>query len=395
MAKQNRRKKKRGRAGSIALFVVEMLVLAVLIAGVYFYARVNAGLRNLTTAHNTPADTTTESGQKIEMDQNVDNVVINPEVQAARVMEGYRNIALVGIDAREETDFDYTNSDTMIICSINNDTGEVKLVSIFRDTYLNTDPSTYDFQKANAAYCNGSIRQFLSMVNANLDLNITDYVIVDFKAVAVLVDDIGGIEVEMTRDEVINMNDYCVETSQVTGMGYNPLPEEAGVYSLNGVQAVSYSRIRYGGGNDMKRARRQRLVIAKIVEKVKQGGLSAMNAVINDVFPLCKTNLSNAMIVQMAAQMIGHYEITATEGFPFVYSWSDQVNPEFVVPVTLTENVKQLHKFLFNEDDYQPSQTVQDYNYAIVTSTGLGEDDIEAARIASTPVNTGSESDRI
>lgn len=391
MSNYPNRKKRRRKKGSIVLFVIELLILAALVIGIFIYAKINQGLHNIGASSNSTAASTVS-----DENLNTDNVTVNSAATVDKVMKGYTNIALLGIDARDTDDFDYCNSDTMIIASINNDNGEVKLVSVYRDTYLNIDGDNYDFQKANAAYCNGSVKQFLSMLNTNLDLSITNYLAVDFKAVAVLVDDVGGISITMTKDEAVNLNNYCVETSKVTGMTYEKLPEADGTYTLNGVQAVSYARIRYTAGNDMKRTQRQRLVIEKIVEKARGQGMGAVNEIINDVFPLCKTNLSNAMIVKMAAQMIGYYAIVNTTGFPFEYLGdSPYINSEYLVPVTLATNVKELHKFLFNDDNYTPSETVLDYSYQMEQNSGYTEDDIDKAKAASVIPAAGSEADSV
>ena len=381
----NHRRKKR-KKGNIIFFIIELLILAVLVLGIFWYAHINQGLRNIGTSDSAAVSQ--------DSNQNTDNVVVNSAATVDKVMQGYTTIALVGIDARDTNDFDYSNSDTMIIVSINNDNGEIKMLSVYRDTYLNIGDG--DYEKANAAYCNGSVNQFLSMLNTNLDLSITNYVAVDFKALAVLVDDVGGISITMTKEEAVHLNDYCEETSKVTGMDYTPLPEEAGTYDLNGVQAVSYARIRYTAGNDMKRTQRQRLVIEKIVGKARQQGIGAIDEIINDVFPLCKTNLSNSMIIKMAAQMIGYYDIVNTSGFPFAFlSDSPYVNSEYLVPVTLEDNVKQLHQFLFNDDSYQPSETVAEYSYAIEENTGYTADDESKAQQNAVVPAAGSEADSV
>ena len=164
---------------------------------------------------------------------------------------------------------DYTNTDTIIIASINNDTKVVKLVSIYRDTYLNIGEDRYG--KANAAYANGGYKWAINMLNQNLDLDITDFVTVNMNALVEVVDALGGFDFDLTDEEVVHMNNYCVGTSEITGKSYERIePEVAGTYHLNGVQAVSYTRIRYTAGNDYKRTERQRELIAKIVAKAKK-----------------------------------------------------------------------------------------------------------------------------
>ena len=375
------KKKKRRR---IILFSIEIAVIAILAIGVFVYAKVNSGLRNIGSASSD------------DPNQNTDNVIVNEEAAVDKVMSGYTNILLVGIDAREEDDPDYCNSDTMVIMSINNSNGEVRLLSVYRDTYLNVDPSGTQFEKANAAYCYGSITQCLSMINANLDLSITDYVIVDFNALSTLVDDVGGIDIDLSEQEIVHLNNYCQETSEVTGKSYEELPEVAGTYTLNGVQAVSYARIRYTAGEDMKRAQRQRLVIMKIVDKARASGLSGVNAIINDVFPLCKTNISNAMLIKMAAQMISYYAIVDTSGFPFEFrEESPYINEEYMVPVTLEQNVIELHQFLFNDDDYTPSETVKNYSQIIIDDSGFDESDRDGAIDSGNIEAAASEADNV
>lgn len=375
------KKKKRRR---IILFSIEIAVIAILAIGVFVYAKVNSGLRNIGSASSD------------DPNQNTDNVIVNEEAAVDKVMSGYTNILLVGIDAREEDDPDYCNSDTMVIMSINNSNGEVRLLSVYRDTYLNVDPSGTQFEKANAAYCYGSITQCLSMINANLDLSITDYVIVDFNALSTLVDDVGGIDIDLSEQEIVHLNNYCQETSEVTGKSYEELPEVAGTYTLNGVQAVSYARIRYTAGEDMKRAQRQRLVIMKIVDKARASGLSGVNAIINDVFPLCKTNISNAMLIKMAAQMISYYAIVDTSGFPFEFrEESPYINEEYMVPVTLEQNVIELHQFLFNDDEYTPSETVKNYSQIIIDDSGFDESDRDGAIDSGNIEAAASEADNV
>ncbi len=384
MANQKRKKKKK-KKGNVILFIVELIILAVLVIGIFLYAKLNEGIRKI------GSETTKTTS---DANANTDDVVINSEVTNDERLQGYTNIALVGIDTRETNQIDYANSDTMIIASINNDTMGVRMVSLYRDTYLNIDPENWKFEKANAAYCNGSAKQFLSMLNANLDLNVTDYVVVDFTAVAKLVDDLGGISVYMTKQEAVHLNNYCVETAKVTGGSYTPLEpsEEPATYDLNGVQAVSYARIRYTAGNDPKRTQRQRLVIEKIIEKAKEKGLSSVQNVINDVFPLCKTSFSSAQIIKMASQMF-NYNIEYTSGFPFEHIEDNIGDMDCVIPVTLADNVKELHKFLFDAEDYQVSSKVQQYSDEIENVSGYGESSRDKAAANSVIQDAGGEAD--
>lgn len=285
--------------------------------------------------------------------------------------DGYMNIAIFGNDKRPE-DTGNARSDCMIIASINNDTKEVKLVSVYRDTLLKIDDNTYD--KANAAYAEGGPEVAVNMLNRNLDLDIQDYVSVNFLAVAEVVDLLGGIDLDLTDEEVVHMNNYCVETSKITGKDYKKIePEVAGTYHLNGVQAVSYSRIRYTAGGDFQRTSRQRLVIEKLAEKAKKADLSTINKIIDAVFPEITTSFTSGEIVKMAAGMM-KYSIGDNEGFPM-----DNQTPEsipgyrgsYVVPEGLEENVVKLHKFLFPDEKYTPTDTLKEISDHIANATGI------------------------
>ena len=165
---------------------------------------------------------------------------------------GYTNIALFGLDSRGKSLGKGNRTDTIMVASINNETKKVKLISVYRDTMLKQNGEHYD--KANAAYSVGGPETAVNMLNENLDLDIQDYVSVNFLALADVIDMVDGITVKMTDEEVVHMNNYCVETSKVTGKKYKKIePAVAGTYKLNGVQAVSYARIRYTAGGDYKR----------------------------------------------------------------------------------------------------------------------------------------------
>ena len=365
MAKQHKKKKKGGRI----IFLIEILVLLLLIGGIFLFAKVTNTFDKFYHSDENGAE---DDRPIVEPD-----IEVNPGVLENDDLATYRNIALIGLDTRSGN-LERALSDTMMIASINNETQAVRIISVYRDTFLNVGEQGYT--KANAAYSYGSSSQLLSMMNRNFDLAVTDYVVVDFNAVAQLVDDLGGISVTMTGDEVTHMNNYCVETSEVTGRSYTRIePEVDGTYNLNGVQAVAYSRIRYTAGNDFKRAQRQRLVLEKILEKAKSQGLKSFSSIADDVFPMIKTNLSKSDIVKLGSQIFG-YNLEKTGGFPFAFTLDNVNGGDVIIPVTLSENVKELHEWLYDETDYTPSQTVEELSQGIINMTGYGEDYIEHAK---------------
>lgn len=342
------------------LFGIEIFILLILIGGVFIYAKL--GKMNFT-------------------DLDFSKIGVNTGVSDNNVMKGYTTIGLIGLDGRDGELKSGARSDTMIIASINNDTKKVKLVSVYRDTYLRIGEDSEgngQYDKANAAYKKGGPEQFLSMLNTNLDLNVTDFVSVDFQAVAEAVELLGGIDVELKEEEVVHLNNYCVETSKVTGMDYTPLEEKAGVHHLNGAQAVSYARIRYTSGNDFRRAARQREVIYKIVEKAKNSDIATLSKILDKVFPKVYTSFTKAEILQMGMSMMS-YDIEDQTGFPFDHLYGERVKDamgglDVVLPVTLESNAIKLHEFLYPEDSYTPSDEVKAYSQRIVDKSGFGDE---------------------
>ncbi|MDR1017623.1 MAG: LCP family protein [Lachnospiraceae bacterium] len=286
----------------------------------------------------------------------------------------YTNIALFGLDSRDGQLKGGVQSDTMIIASINNKTYEVKLVSVYRDTL--TFQSNKRYEKANAAYNMGGPAGAVALLNRNLDMDIKAYASVDFRAVTDAVDALGGIDVKMTAEEVKWMNGYATETSKVVGQKKPALIHGAGVHHLNGVQAVSYARIRYTNGNDMKRAQRQRIVLQKIFDKAKKSNFLKLSKAVDKIFPKVETSLTIKDMLGIAAHL-NKYKIASQHGFPFECTTSENVSGHpgsYVVACGMEKNVKELHKYLFDDEKYEPSPKVKAINNDIINMTGIGPD---------------------
>lgn len=354
--------KKKKKQQKMILLVVEIVVLLILAIVLFVWLKFS----------------------KIERDNSFSrgNINVNEDIpeQSVEIMQGYTTVAIFGLDNRSTGNLSSGNSDVIMIASINNDTHEVRLVSVYRDTYLDTGSGK--FRKCNAAYASGGPEQAINMLNANLDLDITDYVTVDFNSVVEIVDAVGGVEVEVTDQEAAYMNGlepgtgYINEVAEVSGkMDEAILLDGAGTYTLNGVQACAYARIRYTVGSDFKRTERQRLILSKVVEKAQKSDLSTVNKIIDEVFDSVKTSYSLSELLSLAAQMF-NYKIGETEGFPFLKNTVTLGSKgDVVVPCTLESNVDQLHEFLFDDVDYEPSTTVKANSQVIVTDTGWGEGD--------------------
>lgn len=320
----------------------------------------------------------TEKVDKIKIDEETIVMEMNEKVEENEVMKGYRNIALFGVDSREGSLGKGTRSDTIIIASINQDTGDVKLLSVFRDTYLNLGNDSYN--KCNAAYAKGGPEQAITMLNKNLDMNITDYVTVGFDGLIEVIDALGGVEVNVTEAEISHLNNYQISMvgtttdgknfTAVEGRDYTPVTSP-GRQTLNGLQATAYCRIRYIG-NDFQRAQRQRDVITAISEKAKKASVSKLNDVANGVMDNVSTSLDISEILSVLKDL-GNYGIVANDGFPFEkYRTTGTVGSKgsCVIPLDLEKNVKEMHKFLFNEDDYEVSTEVKEFSAKIAKDTG-------------------------
>ena len=363
------------------LFVLEIIVLLLFIGGLYVYGQISAKLDKIDIK---------------ETDLAEQDIVTNDQ---APQMTGYTTYALFGLDHRSKNEkLNTENSDTIIIASINNDTKAVKLVSVYRDTLLNVKDDTYS--KANAAYALGGPTQAVSMLNTNLDLNITDYVAIDFDALVTVVDCLGGLDIPLSYAEIVHMNNYCVETSEETGKSYTPVelpdpkPEDeeatVGTYHLNGVQATSYCRIRYTASLDMGRTERQRRVIQMIVDKAKKAGLSTIFDIMDQVFPMVTTSVSKTEILKMIPAMIG-YSIDETTGFPNDYKFA-QVKGSVIVPTTLESNVLKIHQFLYGDASYTPTQDVLNRSAQITNIAGGGDVQDTAPAVTDTPNDTTDDS---
>lgn len=318
---------------------------------------------------------------KIETTE-LDTDKLNIAETEEEIETGYVNVALFGLDSRQDDLGKGNRSDTMMIASLNKETKEVRMVSIYRDTLLQLDDGSYN--KANSAYSFGGPEGAISLINRNMDMNIEKYVAVNFNALVDVIDALGGLDVSMTYEEVVHTNNYCVETSKVTGKGYEKIePTNPGTYQtyhLNGVQAVSYSRIRYTEGGDFVRAARQRTILMMIAEKAQTMSLSTVNKIIDSVFPQVSTNFTLAEMIGYAKDF-QKYTIGESMGFP-ENNTTDMLNVvgSVVIPSTLSSNVADVHRFLFGNDGYQVSSKISQIEGGIAAkaadrSTGTVSDD--------------------
>lgn len=280
-------------------------------------------------------------------------------------MKDYTNYAFFGIDSQTGSMSDRGNrSDSIIVVSINNSTKEVKLLSIYRDTFLSINGK---YSKINAAYSWGGPELAISTINRNLDLNIEKYATVNFKILANIVDAVGGIEVKVDKSIIKNLNSYIKDMNRING-GNSSTIKSAGTYTLDGNQAVAYSRIRYTAGGDLARAGRQREVLEKIFEKGKKNPLKMMS-VMDEVLPQVKTHMSQDELFKMVLSVF-KYNIKDQQGFPWNQKEMRYYGSYYGFPTTLKENAIRAHKYLFGTKDYQVSDELSKINQKIIYRAG-------------------------
>lgn len=284
-------------------------------------------------------------------------------------LSDYRNIAIYGIDSRGVNYDAGDRSDCIIIASLNNRTGEIKLISVYRDTYVNIEGHGLD--KINHAYAFGSAQLALKTLNENLDLNIKEFVAVNFDAVAEAVDELGGVQINIeSQEEMKYLNSYIDETSKVTGKQTKKITK-TGKQTLDGVQAVCYSRIRYTAGGDYKRTERMRTVVVAMLEKIKTKSIGEINKFIDNLLPMVYTNITANDIVSLLPSL-AKYRVTSSIGWPYDTKGITMGN-WYGIPVTLESNVVQLHKEAFGEENYEVSDTIKATSDAIIKKTGYDE----------------------
>lgn len=377
MSKKNykkSRKYKKMRRRKI-IFGIEITVLLILSGILFVYAWINRSMDKMN-------QDTLDSSQ----------IQINSEVKAntdLSQMSGTQVIALVGVDARgvEGSELaESMNSDTIILCCIDHDKQEIRMVSIMRDTWMNMAKYTdeyYEFDKANSAYNRGGPESMLSMLNTNLDFALTDYVTVNFKALADAIDVLGGLDIEMTNAECVHANNYNREVSEAQGVEYEAIPydEDLGddyseVRHVSGALATSYARIRYGGGDDAKRTSRQRIVINLMVQKLKQNP-TKIPEILDKVMGNVSTSLTKNEILELGMHAVT-YTMGTSYAYPFQLCYGENVvnalGEDVVIPVTLEFNVREMHEYLYPGLSYEPSAAVTEYSDYIARKSGYDED---------------------
>lgn len=269
-------------------------------------------------------------------------------------IDGYVNILLLGVDSRDMKDTKGARTDAIMIASIKEETGEVYITSIYRDTFLKMGKDDL-YDKVTHAFAYGGPKETIRTINQALDLNIEKFVLFNFKAVADVVDGVGGVTVDVEDYEIPQLNKYTIQSAEIIGKKDYKLVQEPGKQKIEGVQAVSYGRIRQGVGDDYKRTERMRIVLEKVLNKTKKLSVGKIDDLIDTVLPQIKTNLSNKDIISMAMNAT-KYKVVGSKGFPYEVTGGMLDGVSYVFPLDLEKDVKKLHEEVFKQKDYKPSQ---------------------------------------
>ena len=308
----------------------------------------------------------------VELDR--ENLEMNEGANPAQ--QEFTNIAIFGIDAREtDSMLEGNRSDTVMIASINNKTKEVKLVSLYRDSLFYVNTEQVPTAKLSHAYAYGGPQLAISALNHNLDLQISDFITVNFLALSKAIDELGGITINVRPEELPMLNTCITEQINITGV-YSDGVFNAGEQVLNGTQATAWTRIRSTDQGDITRTERQRTVLSKMFEKAKASDVATIDHIIDEVFPCISTSMERDTFYELMKDMAS-YGLSGTVGFPFAFEMKqDEVKGSILVPADLSANVSALHEFLFGTGAYAPTQIVEQLSYDIQAETGVKKKEI-------------------
>lgn len=348
--KQRRRAEKRGKGRGVKRFFRIVLILILVLVVAFAGLLVSASKK---------ADFVDTSGE---------DFAIDPTAEAE--LKGFRNIAILGVDNGSGSGYDGARSDAILIMSIDRKNGDIRMISVMRDSYLKLKGyyGTLTYDKITHAHAFGGGVNTCAALNRCLDLNITEYVIFNWKAVADAVDAIGGITVDVKEDEIRDMNKYGVGTQQVVGRTYTPI-QAAGEQKLDGVQAATYCRIRETSGGDEGRTKRFKIVVSACMKKVLTQPFRVPK-LMNTVMPEIRTNLTTTDFLTLGFRAPG-YSIVGSAGWPYDYADAYIGGVYYAVPRTLESNVTSLHQKVFGDSGYTPSDTVRSISSDILYRSGI------------------------
>ena len=268
--------------------------------------------------------------EKIEIDKSDVGIKDEVEEKLSAYSDSVINIPLFGIDAEEGG---VGRSDSIIIATIDTTHKKLKLTSIMRDSYVTIEGHGDD--KINHAYAFGGPQLAIKTLNENFDLNIDDFVAVNFTTLPKIIDMLGGVTIDITSEEV----------SHIPGI------DTAGTYTLTGEQALAYSRIRYASGGDYVRTDRQRTVLSKVFEKVLSISFTQYPSLLSEILPMVQTNLDYSEILNLGNEVLKMGVTTLEqERFPRDgYCEGKMIDKIYYLTFDKENTVQQLHDYIFED----------------------------------------------
>lgn len=300
MAKDSKKSKAKGSKrklnlkGKITLVLGVLAVVAIIAVGVVYgtYKSYYGKMNYEATVERT------ELGRGMQR-------IMNGDIGTLMWSDHVYNVLLIGDDSYSD---DGARSDAMILVSINENTQQINLVSFMRDSWVYIPGN--GAERLNQAYAIGGPTLLIDTLETNFHVRIDNYVLVDFYAFIDVVDALGGVEIEVTEEEVPVLNaPYIAHLNRLLG---RPLEqdwlEHGGVQTLNGVQALSYARIRYMEGSDFARTERQRKVINACFEKFKDASVTELLNLLEVVLPHITTDISEDKMLELLADTTTQYK---------------------------------------------------------------------------------------
>lgn len=296
-----------------------------------------------------------------------------PAEQYSEITEGADTFVIFGVDSRSDDVGKGTRSDSIMVVNVNHETKEIKVASIYRDTYVDIDG--HGLNKITHAHAYGGPVFAIDTINRNFDLEIGKYITVNFGNAAEVIDDIGGIELDITSSELKYINGYIDEMNQDNGTSSAHLTA-AGTQKVDGTQAVAYTRIRYTAGGDYKRAERQRTVLFQMFEAAKKQSTTKLLQIMDKMMDQIGTNYSSGEVTEILSYL-AKYNMGETKGFPNRL-WGGTIDGTwYAVPVTLESNAKALHSYLYGDEDYEPSDKVKEISSEIEKVASTPNEELE------------------
>lgn len=317
------------KGSKIVMATITILVVVVGMVSSYFYSQLN-------------------KVKKVEIPKTNSQLSISDN--AVKQDDGIINIAFFGVDRRHKDEA--SRSDALMILTLDKKHKKVKISSVMRDSYVNIDG--HGMTKITHAYAYGGPTLAIKTLNKNFDLNIKDYVTVDFFGFEKIIDSVGGIDINITPEEIKYINEYITETSKLENASI-PTVTKAGLQKLNGRQAVAYTRIRYTAGGDFERTQRERTVLVDVLNKIKETSPTNIANVALQLLPYTETSMSNTDILKSLTSISTlNIKNIDQERFPLDgYCDGKMIGGIWYLVFDLDATKNQMHKYIF--EDIKPN----------------------------------------